>query len=429
MRQRLIPKSPGKFRALGIPTVADRVVQASLMLVLEPIFEADFHPSSYGFRPRRRAWDAVAEIQMFASRSYEWVLEGDITACFDEIDHTALMGRVRRRIGDKRVLALVKAFLKAGILSEDRVTPRLGHRHPARRDPLAAAGQHRPGGARRAFRRGVARDHGHHPRAVRAAATGAPCTASSATRTTSWSWSRHPGTRRGAARPGAAVLPRWAAAVGGEDDLVHIDDGFDFLGFRIQRQPKRGTASDTSTPTRRRRRWLRSGQGEDDHRQGTNQPFTELLRQLNPVLRGWTDYFRHGVSKATFGYLRHYTWPRVVRWLRRKHRQANWKGLRRRYRAPGGGRRDGEMTLFDREQSPVTRYRYRGNNPLPMGDLAPPPHPAARTCGEPDAVKAARPVRGAGRGNGPAERPSPRRADPTVPATHWPQRQVRARVS
>jgi len=121
VREKLIPKSPGSYRRLGIPTIADRVVQACLVPVLEPIFEADFHPSSYGFRPRRRAWDAIAEIQMFSSRSYEWVLEGDIKACFDEIDHTALMGRVRARIGDKRVLALVKAFLKAGILSEDQV--------------------------------------------------------------------------------------------------------------------------------------------------------------------------------------------------------------------------------------------------------------------------------------------------------------------
>ena len=91
VRQRLIPKSPGKFRRLGIPTVADRVVQACLMLVLEPIFEADFHPSSYGFRPRRRAWDAVAEVQMFASRSYEWVLEGDITACLGVASHCSLV--------------------------------------------------------------------------------------------------------------------------------------------------------------------------------------------------------------------------------------------------------------------------------------------------------------------------------------------------
>jgi hypothetical protein len=96
-------------------------VQASLKLVLEPIFEADFKPVSYGFRPGRRAHDAIAEIHQFTSRGYEWVLEGDITACFDEISHVGLMDRVRDRIGDKRVLGLVKAFLKAGILSEDGV--------------------------------------------------------------------------------------------------------------------------------------------------------------------------------------------------------------------------------------------------------------------------------------------------------------------
>jgi retron-type reverse transcriptase len=119
VRERMIPK-PGtrKRRRLGIPTIADRVVQASLKLVLEPIFEADFAPCSYGFRPNRRAHDAVAETRFLASKTYEWVLEGDIKACFDEISHPALMDRVRERIGDKRLLALVKAFLKAGILTE-----------------------------------------------------------------------------------------------------------------------------------------------------------------------------------------------------------------------------------------------------------------------------------------------------------------------
>ena len=116
VRRVLIPKSNGKLRKLGIPTLADRVVQASLKLVLEPIFEADFKPCSYGFRPNRRAHDAIAEIHSLASgaSNYHWVLEADIKACFDEISHKALLERLRVRIKDKRVCALVKAFLKSG---------------------------------------------------------------------------------------------------------------------------------------------------------------------------------------------------------------------------------------------------------------------------------------------------------------------------
>ena len=123
VREKAIPKAAGKVRRLGIPTTADRVVQAALKLVLEPIFEADFKPCSYGFRPKRRAQDAIAEIHYLASppRNYGWVFEADITACFDEIDHSALMGRVRDRIGDKRVLGWVKAFLRAGVLTEEGV--------------------------------------------------------------------------------------------------------------------------------------------------------------------------------------------------------------------------------------------------------------------------------------------------------------------
>ena len=89
VRERSIPKAggSGKLRKLGIPTVTDRVVQAALKLVLEPIFEADFLSVSYGFRPNRRAHDAIAEIHHFGTHGYEWVLDADIEACFDRIDH------------------------------------------------------------------------------------------------------------------------------------------------------------------------------------------------------------------------------------------------------------------------------------------------------------------------------------------------------
>ncbi|MEV4862142.1 group II intron reverse transcriptase/maturase, partial [Streptomyces ossamyceticus] len=120
VRERKIPKpgGSGKVRKLGIPALADRVVQAALKLVLEPVFEADFEPVSYGFRPRRRPHDAIAEIHHFGTRGYRWVLDADIEAAFDNLSHSFVLDRVRARVKDKRVLALVKAFLKAGVLTE-----------------------------------------------------------------------------------------------------------------------------------------------------------------------------------------------------------------------------------------------------------------------------------------------------------------------
>ncbi len=108
------------MRYLGIPTLKDRVVQMALKLVLEPIFEADFYPSSYGYRPSRRAQDAIAEVVHFTrpTSNYEWVIETDIEACFDRLHHPQILGEVRRRIGDKRVLRLLRSLLKAGVMQE-----------------------------------------------------------------------------------------------------------------------------------------------------------------------------------------------------------------------------------------------------------------------------------------------------------------------
>jgi RNA-directed DNA polymerase len=286
VREKRIPKPGGKVRSLGIPTARDRVAQAVLKLVLEPIFEADFKPCSYGFRPRRRAQDAIAEIHYLASatRNYEWVFEADITACFDEIDHTALLARVRRRIKDKRVLDLIGAFLKAGILSEEGLvretitgTPQGGILSPLLANVASSS---------------VLDEHF----AAKWQALGPD-------------WKRAKHRRRGGA---CHRLVRYAddfvvMVIGSRDDaealygevesvlapmglrlseqktrVCHIDEGFDFLGWRIQRRARRGQGG---------KRAVYADSAEVEH------PFQAEARRVKWRLRdsGGADAPRHEV--------------------------------------------------------------------------------------------------------------------------------------
>jgi RNA-directed DNA polymerase len=364
VREKQIPKSGGKLRRLGIPTTRDRVVQAALKLVLEPIFEADFRPCSYGFRPRRRAQDAIAEIHHLASpnRNYEWVFEADITACFDEISHCALLARVRERIGDRRVVALVGAFLRAGILTEEGLnrdtitgTPQGGILSPLLANvALSVLDEHfdakwkalGPYWTRAKHRR----DGGAVARLVRYADDFVVMVAGS----------------RDDAEALRAEVSRVLAPIGlrlseHKTRVCHIDEGFDFLGWRIQRRAWRGRGGKRAVYTYPSKKSLLAimDKVRTLTRRERHRTLADLLRRLNPVLRGWCTYFRHGVSSRTFNYLDHFTWWRIVGWIRKRHHGLNWGTIHRRF-LPNWEIHEDNTTLYRPRAMAITRYRYRG---------------------------------------------------------------------
>jgi len=365
VREKTIPKGGGKLRRLGIPTTTDRIVQASLKLVLEPIFETDFKPSSYGFRPNRRAQDAIAEIHFFASppKSYEWVFEGDIKACFDEIDHTALVSRMRRRIGDKRVLAWVKAFLRAGILTEEGLsrktytgTPQGGILSPllsnialsvldehfsAKWEALGTERQRRKhresGGPSMKFVR-YADDFVILVRGRRSDAEAL--------------WYEVSG----------ILAPMGLRLSVEKTKICHITEGFDFLGWHIRRRPRRSRAGKWAIytyPSKKALAAIKDKVRSLTHR-NMYQTHAELLRRINPVLRGWCNYFRHGVCKRTFGYLDSFVFRRILNWLRKRHLRISTHRLVRRY-LPNWEIRSEGIELFRPQAVRIERYRYRGS--------------------------------------------------------------------
>jgi RNA-directed DNA polymerase len=371
VRERKIPKpgGSGKLRSLGIPTVADRTVQAALKLVLEPIFEADFLPVSYGFRPKRRAQDAIAEIQRFGTKGYLWVLDADIEACFDSISHSALMDRVRARVKDKRVLTLVKAFLKAGIMTESgdsrathTGTPQGGLLSPLLANiALSVLDEHwhrdwLPGG----------RMEGQYPRRKRRRHGQA-----------NWRIVRYADDFailvHGTADDALAIQDEVAHVLEplglrlspAKTRIVHMEQGFDFLGFHIQWRRKRGSnkwyvyafIADRpikSVKDKIRALTLRTSQANP----------RDVLIRINQIVHGWANYFRHAVAKHTFRTLGIFLWHRVIRWLMTLHHW-RWKDVRRRLLGPHGTwlpiAVDG-IELTNPARTPaITRYCYRGN--------------------------------------------------------------------
>jgi RNA-directed DNA polymerase len=361
--QRKIPKASGKLRSLGIPTVADRVVQACLKLVLEPILEVDFSPLSHGFRPRHRAQDAVEDIRFYAHRGYEWVFEGDIAACFDEIDHTALMDQLRRRIGDKRVLALVKAFLKSGLLDENGIerrtisgTPQGGILSPLLANlALTHLDDHFQAKwdalGNQSARRRYQQRGGATYRLIRYADDFVIMVRGTKDQAESlWDEVEHVLTGIG-----LRLAPE-------KTQVVHIDEGFDFLGFRIQRHRQWGSDRRYiySYPSKKSVGNVRRKIKMATARQTVIQPASTLFRWLNAIARGWALYFRHGASKTAFQDLQNYLWWRVWIWLRKKHPNRGLKWIKRHYHPQGWIPRSDGVELYQPTTMTITRHPYRG---------------------------------------------------------------------
>ena len=378
VREHEIPKRSGKVRRLGIPALRDRIVQMATTLVLEPIFEAEFAPCSYGFRPNRRAQDAIEQVRFFITppRSYEWAIEGDVEDCFGSIHHGLLLAELRRRVTDKRVLRLIRQFLGAGIMRHGSLTatpsgtPQGAILSPLLANVALSVLDRRFEDAwnactphQRKWR--MAKGHASY-RMVRYAddfvilVRGTEAQAQALKQQTA-EFMRQ--------RMRLTLSPE-------KTHITHVDDGFDFLGFHIRRRPRGRIPVAYSFPSERSFREIKHRIKALTGRSTIGLSLDELVHALNPILRGWTSYHRHAASKRCFSYLDRYLWRRVVLWLRKKHPRLTWKQIRRRYWGRRWTSPDGTR-LYWPGQVPVTRYRYRGHRiPTPW---APPDTSRATT--------------------------------------------------
>jgi group II intron reverse transcriptase/maturase len=307
------PGQPGKTRPLGIPTVKDRVVQMAVKLVIEPLFEADFMPCSFGFRPKKTPRMALSAIVQSVNAGYSFVVDVDLKSYFDTISHELLLELVERRVGDVQVLRLIRAWLKAGVMEEGKVT------HPDRGSPQG----------------GVI----------------SPTLSNIFLHEVDRQWCRSDGVALGnvrlvryaddmvlLARTEQQAREAWERlqaqfaalrlVVNQEKSrLTTLAEGFAFLGFEFRKAPGRMLYL---WPREKAVRNIRQRIREAVRSFPSNRPVGEVIRKLNPILIGWCTYFRVGNSNRTFHKVDWAVRSELQLWLRRKH-QCPWRTAKKRW--------------------------------------------------------------------------------------------------
>ncbi|MFE7803064.1 group II intron reverse transcriptase/maturase [Nocardia sp. NPDC057440] len=335
-----IPKKGGKQRPLGIPVIADRAQQARVRNALEPEWEARFEPRSYGFRPGRSCHDAVVAIYMTlkgAGCQRVWVLDADLASAFDRIDHQRLLDQ----IGLFPARAQVQKWLKAGVMDRGRYSPtEEGTPQGGVISPLllnvALHGMETAAGVR--YRKSDtvnAHTRSHSPVLVRYADDFVAMCHS-----------------REQAEQVREQLAQWFAPRGlsfneGKTRIVHVSDGFDFLGFNVRRYRSWRGGTLLIKPSKESIKKMRQRLAvEMRHLRGAGP--ADVAIRLNPIIRGWTAYFRSMVSSETFTNLDAYLFKLTCRWARRRHDNKSWQWVTNRYFGQFNKSRQDQWVFGDR---------------------------------------------------------------------------------